>query len=123
MFINHHNNSPVARQQRQVDRFIARAADAEARQKAAQAKRERKNNKRRDDAISQAMGQYRAREALNAGAPRGMSVAGLHHQLVDVTMSAAGDEFVIGDHHYTGVRYVGSEVVSAQSDGVDGVLA
>lgn len=64
MFANHHSNAPRAREQRYVNRFVAKANGAEDRKAAAEFKRLRKAEKRVHDATNSEIGQMKAREVL-----------------------------------------------------------
>lgn len=83
MFENKHTNAPISKQRRYVDRFVAKAQVAEARKASAADKRARKAEKRVRDAQACEIGQMKAREALDAGAPRGMWCAGVYSAVTD----------------------------------------
>lgn len=68
MFANEHTNNPHARQYRKAVATIQRHTGADLRISAAQAKRQRKAEKRKADAFKSAVGQMQASERLT-GAP------------------------------------------------------
>jgi hypothetical protein len=70
MFENIHTNALTSRRGRQAAKAIARHTGAVDRKMAAEHKRERRAAKRLRDAQASALGQIKAREALEAGALR-----------------------------------------------------